>query len=102
MLMALESGQYDFIMGGGGDMLGLLGGILGQAYYKALATGFRLAALTKRHRKRSSALENLDAETLLEVHRMQMKELLPAARRENGGDPSGDQLLALFEQLSED
>lgn len=102
MLMALESGQYDFIMGGGGDMLGLLGEILGQTYYKALATGFRLGALTKRHRKRSSALENLDAETLLEMHRMQMKELLPAARRENGGDPSRDHLLDLFERLSQD
>jgi hypothetical protein len=101
MLMALESGQYDFIMGGGGDMLGLLGEILGQTYYKALVTGFRLGALTKRHRKRSSALENLDAETLLEVHRMHMRELLPVARRESGEDPSRDHLLDLFEQLGE-
>jgi hypothetical protein len=100
MLAALESGQYDFILGGGGDMLGLLAEILGQTYYKALVTGFRLAALTKRHRRRSSALEDLDAETLLEAHRMQMRELLPTARQENDGDEGQEHLLDLFEQLT--
>ncbi len=99
MLMALESGQYEFIMGGGGDMLGLLGEVLGQTYYKALVIGFRLAALTRRHRKRSSALENLDAETLLEFHRMQMRELLPLARQETDGDEGRDHLLDLLEQV---
>jgi hypothetical protein len=102
LLMALESGQYDFILGGGGHMLALLGEVLGQTYYNALATGFRLGALTKRHRDRSSALADLDAETLLEVQRTQLRGLLPAARREIGEDPDRNRLLDLFEQLAED
>lgn len=102
LLMALESGQYDFILGGGGDMLELLGGILEQAYYNALAVGFRLGALAKRHRNRSSALEDLNAETLLEVRRMQLRKLLPAARRAVGEDPIRNHLLDQFGKLAED
>jgi hypothetical protein len=81
LLMALESGNYEFILQGAGDMLDQLGDMLGQAYYKAEASGFRIAAIMDMHRDRSTAMANLDVETRLEMHRMAMRQVLPRAAR---------------------
>jgi hypothetical protein len=51
------------------------------------------------HGDPSSALEKLDIETQLEVHRMEMRELLPLARRECEGDETRNQMLDAFESM---
>jgi hypothetical protein len=99
LLMALQSGAYEFILGGAGDMLDKLGDMLGEAYYKVLANGFRLAATRKVLGNPSSALEKLDIETQLEAHRMEMRKQLPIARRECEGDETRNQMLDTFEGM---
>jgi hypothetical protein len=99
MLTALKSGSYEFILGGAGDMLDKFGDVLGQAYYKVQASGFRLAATERMHGRTSSALEKLDIETQLEAHRMEIRKQLPIARRECEGDETRNQMLDTFEIL---
>ena len=99
MLMALQSENYGFILQGAGDMLDRFGDMLGQAYYKVLVRGFRLAAIKRGHRERSSAMENLDVETLLEAHRVEMRKLLALARQECASDQSRGKMLDLFEEM---
>jgi hypothetical protein len=99
MLTAIKSGSYEFILGGAGDMLDRFGDVLEQAYYKVQASGFRLAAAKKKLGSPSSALEKLDIDTQLEAHRMELRKLLPIARRECEGDETRNQMLNTFESL---
>jgi hypothetical protein len=99
MLMALQSENYDFILQGAGDMLDQFGNMLGQAYYKVLVRGFRLAAITKKHSDRSSAMENLEVETQLEAYRTEIRKLLPRARRECENEDGRSRMLDTFESM---
>ena len=99
MLTALKSGSYEFILGSAGDMLDQFGDMLGQAYYKVLASGFRLAAAEKKLGSPSSALEKLDIDTQLEAYRMELRKLLPLARRECDGDEARNDMLNTFGSL---
>jgi len=99
MMMALEAEAYEFILQGAGDMLERLGDMMGKAYYKIEASGFRLAATSRTLGDPSSALEKLDIETQLEAHRMEMRELLPLARQECEGDETRNQMLDTFESM---
>ena len=99
LLIALESEDYEFILQGAGDMLDQFGDMLGHAYYKVEASGFRIAAITHMHRDRPTAMANLDIETRLEVHRITMRQLLPKARQECETDETRSGMLNTFEEM---
>jgi hypothetical protein len=99
LLMALESEDYEFILQGAGDMLDQFGDMLGQAYYKVEASGYRIAAITDMHRDRPTAMANLDIETRLEVHRMAMRQFLPQARQECEADETRSTMLDTLEKM---
>ena len=99
LIMALKAEKYDFILAGAADILDRFGDLLGQAYYNAEATGFRLASIESMHRTRKSAMANLDIETELEMYRVQLRRLLPIARRECATDDTRSRMLDIFENM---
>ena len=99
LLMALEHENYEFMLGPASDILDNFGHALGQTYYNAQAAGFRLAAKKRMHRTRSSAMENLDVEPQLEAYRIQLRQLLPVARRDCESEDERKRMLGTLESL---
>jgi hypothetical protein len=99
LMLALDSEDYEFVLQGAADMLERFGDMLGQAYYGVEASGFRMAAITRMHRDRPTAMANLDVETRLELHRVTMRRLLPRARRECKANKTRSEMLDAFEDM---
>lgn len=99
-MTSLDSDDFSFILGSGGDMLDKLGDMLGASFYKLFVRAFRIVAI-----RRSQQLGNLPAEDAgveldCEALRIEIVELLPRARSECEGNAERLQMIDQFTSLA--